>query len=77
MGVPVLVMRYETERKENIKIGFSKLVGANINKIVKQSSLILSKNREDSHKNSHKSPYGMGNSSQKIKKIIDTYFSNK
>lgn len=72
---PVLVMRYETERKEGIEAGVSKLVGADYEKITKESELILSKNKEQTRLKA-KNPYGDGKSSTKIEKIIRKYFTD-
>lgn len=75
-GNPILVMRYETERVEGIKAGFGKLVGANIERIIAEANLILSKKKLLTRKNGKKNPYGDGKSAQKIKKAIDAYFKN-
>ena len=71
---PTLVMRYETERKEGIEAGVSKLVGADFDKIVLESEKILS-----SHKSTSRlrvsNPYGDGQASIRIEKIVKNYFS--
>jgi UDP-N-acetylglucosamine 2-epimerase (non-hydrolysing) len=73
-GTPVLVMRYETERKEGIEAGFAQLVGANASQIISVSDSILSKNKEQTRKNGCHNPYGDGHASQKIQEIINAYF---
>ena len=70
---PTLVMRYETERKEGIEAGVSKLVGADYDKIVEESEKILSKNKADTRLEA-KNPYGDGTTSKKILNIIENYF---
>lgn len=70
---PVLVMRYETERKEGVEAGVSKLVGADCDKIVEESEKILSKDKADTRLNA-KNPYGDGKASVKIEQIIREYF---
>lgn len=72
-GCPTLVMRYETERQEGVDAGVSVLVGADYEKIVSLSSEILSKDRAQTRLTAQ-NPYGVGNSAQTIKQIIDGYF---
>lgn len=73
---PTLVMRYETERKEGIEAGVSKLVGADKEKILNESRKILSKSKSDSRLHI-KNPYGDGTSAKKIEQIIRDYFSGE
>lgn len=73
-GCPTLVMRYETERQEGIDAGVSVLVGADYDKIVSLSSEILTKEREQTRLTAQ-NPYGVGNSAQIIREIIDDYFA--
>jgi len=70
---PTLVMRYETERKEGIDAGVSMLVGADYEKIVKESEKILSSTKELTRLEA-KNPYGDGTTSIQIEKIIKEYF---
>lgn len=72
-GTPLLVLRYETERKEGIEAGFAKLVGADKEKIIKEASEILENNIRINAKN----PYGDGKSSEKIAQIIKEFFNGK
>jgi UDP-N-acetylglucosamine 2-epimerase (non-hydrolysing) len=73
-GCPTLVMRYETERQEGIDAGVSVLVGADYDKITSLSSEILSKSRESSRLQTQ-NPYGNGNASKAIERIISEYFN--
>lgn len=66
---PTFVMRYETERKEGIDAGVSKLVGADYDKIVSESEKILSSSK-DATRLKAQNPYGDGKSSTRIEKII-------
>ncbi len=66
---PTLVMRYETERKEGIEAGVSKLVGADYDKILEESEKILSSSK-DSTRLKAQNPYGDGKASERIEKII-------
>ena len=70
---PTLVMRYETERKEGIEAGVSKLVGADYEKIIEESEKILSSTKELTRLEA-KNPYGDGTTSTQIEKIIRKYF---
>jgi UDP-N-acetylglucosamine 2-epimerase (non-hydrolysing) len=72
---PTLVMRYETERKEGIEAGVSKLVGADYDKILAESEKILSETKSKTRLKAQ-NPYGTGKSSQKIEEKIRTYFEN-
>lgn len=66
---PVIVLRYETERKEGIEAGVSILVGADCDKILEQSEKILSLPRSATRLTA-KNPYGNGKSAQLIEQII-------
>ena len=70
---PTLVMRYETERKEGIEAGVSKLVGADYEKIIEESEKILSATKENTRLEA-KNPYGDGTASNQIEKIIRLFF---
>ncbi|EBK5126604.1 UDP-N-acetylglucosamine 2-epimerase (non-hydrolyzing), partial [Salmonella enterica] len=60
LGIPVLVMRDVTERPEAVDAGTVKLVGTNIDTIVKEiSNLLLDKSTYDIMAHSH-NPYGDG-----------------
>jgi len=72
---PTLVMRYETERKEGIEAGVSKLVGADYDLIIDESEKILSKSKQDTRLKAQ-NPYGDGTTSAKIEKEIREYFNN-
>lgn len=70
---PTLVMRYETERKEGVDAGVSKLVGADYDKILEESEKILSASKNDTRLKAL-NPYGDGDASNKIERIIREYF---
>ncbi len=71
---PTLVMRYETERKEGVDAGVSKLVGADYNKILEESEKVLSLSKNDTRLKVQ-NPYGDGTTSIQIEKIIREFFS--
>jgi len=54
-GCPTLVMRYETERKEGIEAGVSILVGADYNKIILESEMILENDKSSTRLKTHES----------------------
>jgi len=71
---PTLVMRYETERKEGIDAGVSKLVGADYEKILEESEKVLSLTKEETRLIAQ-NPYGDGTASKQIEKVIREYFA--
>lgn len=73
-GVPVLVMRYETERQEGVEVGCSKLVGADYEKIVESADNVLSRSYEETRLDARKNPYGDGKASERIIEAIRKYF---
>lgn len=74
LGIPVLVLRDETERPEALEYGGVKLVGANKEKIVSTTQELLD-NKETYEKMSKAvNPYGDGNACSYIEKIITDYF---
>lgn len=70
LGKPVVVMRDVSERPEAVEAGVVKLAGANKISIVNEVSKILERPPTQTIKN----PYGDGNSSNNIVKIIRRYF---
>lgn len=66
---PTLVMRYETERKGGIEAGVSKLVGADYDKILKESEKILTSSKAETRLKAQ-NPYGDGTASKQIEGII-------
>lgn len=71
---PTLVMRYETERKEGVEAGVSKLVGADYDKILAESEKVLSSTKENTRLKAQ-NPYGDGTASIQIEKIVREYFA--
>lgn len=71
---PTLVMRYETERKEGVEAGVSKLVGADYDEIIRESEKVLSSAKSETRLKAQ-NPYGDGKTSTKIEQIIREYFS--
>lgn len=65
-GVPVLVMRYETERAEGVAAGYAKLVGADYHKIIAEATAVLSQPKSATRLDGCKNPYGDGYAAEKI-----------
>jgi UDP-N-acetylglucosamine 2-epimerase (non-hydrolysing) len=73
-GVPVLVMRYETERTEGVTAGYAKLVGADKDKIINEASAVLGAPKDATRLDGSKNPYGDGHAAEKIGQAIDSFF---
>ncbi|MDR1045556.1 MAG: UDP-N-acetylglucosamine 2-epimerase (non-hydrolyzing) [Candidatus Adiutrix sp.] len=73
-GVPVLVMRYETERTEGVAAGYAKLVGADCRKIVAEAAAVLSKPKSATRLDGNKNPYGDGHAAKKIAMRIEGFW---
>ncbi len=70
LGIPVLVLRNETERPEAVEVGTVKIVGTVRDKII-QETLLLLKNNEAYQKMAQAiNPYGDGKASQRILNCI-------
>lgn len=74
LGKPVLVMRDTTERPEGIKAGTVKLIGADADLIIKETSKLLT--NPDAYQKMSKAtnPYGDGNASSRIVKRLEHFF---
>ena len=70
LGKPVLVMRETTERPEAIDAGTVKLVGTDVELIVKQVSLLLSNSNEYQNMSRAHNPYGDGLACGRILKFL-------
>lgn len=74
LGVPVLVMRNETERSEAVHAGTVRLVGTDRNGIVSQTRLILDNPGERTTFISAINPYGDGQAAERIAYHLLRYF---
>jgi len=70
LGVPVLVMRDNSERPEGIEAGTARLVGTDIETIVTETQKLLYYNAEYKHISNAINPYGDGKASKRIVRII-------
>src|SRR3712207_5391958 len=64
LGKPVLVLRESTERPEAVEAETVKLVGTNVNKILKEVNILLNDLQEYEKMSKSINPYGDGNSSE-------------
>jgi UDP-N-acetylglucosamine 2-epimerase (non-hydrolysing) len=72
LGKPVLVMRDTTERSEAVDAGTVKLVGTNALTIVKEVQELLDNSELYVSMSNAINPYGAGDSSKQIRKILET-----
>ena len=72
-GHPILVLRYETERNEGVEAGFSELVGADEEKIIKSAMRIL--DSKETVINNRENPYGDGKAALRIVEHIEEFFN--
>ena len=70
LGKPVLVLRSETERPEAIEAGVARLVGTSEERIVEEASLLLGDERAYQAMSRGASPYGDGQSAERIARIL-------
>lgn len=75
LGKPVLVMRETTERPEGVSAGTCTLVGTDPDKICREANLLLSDSAEYERRSALKNPYGDGDSSAKIREVLERAFS--
>ena len=70
LGVPVLVLRSETERPEGLRAGCVRLAGTEEEGIFRSASLLLSNETERLRMARAVSPYGDGHASERIVRAI-------
>jgi len=71
LGKPVLVMRDTTERPEGVDAGTCRLVGTDVETILREASLLLQDPAEYAMRSALKNPYGDGLSAPRIRKILE------
>jgi len=74
LGIPVLVMRKNTERNEGVKAKTAKLVGTDPTMIIDNVEQLLNDPEEYKTMSSAVNPYGDGTSSEKIYCIVKRHF---
>jgi len=65
-GIPVLVLRNETERPEAVEAGTVRVIGANTERIIENFELLISNTAEYDKMAKAVNPYGDGNASERI-----------
>ena len=70
LGKPVLVMRETTERPEAVDAGTVRLVGTDVELIVKQTSILLNNVKEYNKMNLAQNPYGDGLACSRILEFL-------
>jgi len=68
------VLRDSTERPEAVEAGTVKLVGTDIETIVKNANILIEDNEEYIKMSKAMNPYGDGRASEKIADAIEEYF---
>lgn len=76
LGVPVLVLRKETERPEAVEAGTVKLTGVKLNDILTDAKMLFDDQTFYAKMKNAVNPYGDGNASQRIVDSIKAYFNN-
>jgi len=74
LGKPVIVMRDTTERPEGVEAGVVKLVGTDVELIIREVSLCLENKAQSDIPEQFVNPYGDGKAAMKIVEILLTYF---
>ncbi|BEM47424.1 MULTISPECIES: non-hydrolyzing UDP-N-acetylglucosamine 2-epimerase [Serratia] len=77
LGKPVLVLRRDTERPEAVSEGVVKLIGTEQADIVREASLLLDSPQAYQKMAKGSSPYGDGESSQRIVRIVRNFFTEQ
>lgn len=77
LGVPVLVMRTETERPEAVKAGTVKVVGVTEQGVYEEAMRLLTDPAAHAAMASAQNPYGDGRASQHIVQAIHEYFARQ
>ncbi len=70
LGKPVLVMRETTERPEGVRAGTALLVGADRNRIVRETCRLLDDHTAYAAMSRAHNPYGDGRAAERIAKIV-------
>jgi len=70
LGKPVLVLRNKTERPEAVKSGTAKIVGTDMQTIIRETEKLLYDKNEYNRMATAVSPYGDGHAAEKIVEIL-------
>jgi len=75
LGTPVLVLRKETERPEAIEAGTAKLAGIERERVYQLATELVRDKDKYAQMANAVNPYGVGDSSERIVKVIREYFA--
>lgn len=71
-GLPLLVLRYETERREGVELGLAKLVGAETDNILAEAQAVL--DSPHARRSDLANPYGDGKAAQRIAALLTEFY---
>jgi UDP-N-acetylglucosamine 2-epimerase (non-hydrolysing) len=74
LGKPVLVLREKTERPEAVEAGTVKLVGTDMDRIVRETANLLDCPNEYARMSRIHNPYGDGHASERIETALQDYW---
>jgi UDP-N-acetylglucosamine 2-epimerase (non-hydrolysing) len=74
LGKPVLVLREKTERPEAVEAGTVKLVGTDMDRIVRETTKLLDCPDEYARMSRIHNPYGDGHASERIEAALQDYW---
>ena len=77
LGKPILVLREKTERPEAVEAGTVKLVGTDVERILREATRLLEDPSEYQRMARIHNPYGDGRASQRIGDLSLSFFSEK
>ena len=77
LGKPILIMREKTERPEAVEAATARLVGTDVQRIVREASVLLDDAAEYARRARVHNPYGDGNASRRIGDAICSFFKHK
>jgi UDP-N-acetylglucosamine 2-epimerase (non-hydrolysing) len=77
LGKPILVLREKTERPEAVEAGTVKLVGTDVERILREATRLLEDPTEYQRMARIHNPYGDGRASQRICDLILSFFTEK
>jgi UDP-N-acetylglucosamine 2-epimerase len=75
LGVPVLVLREETDRPEAVEAGNARIVGSNEDAIVAATSEILDDSESSTKRSRIVSPFGDGHAAERIVSLIEAFYA--
>jgi len=71
LGKPVLVLRVTTERPEGVDAGTCRLVGTDVDTILRETAILLTDGHEYARRCGLRNPYGDGLAATRIREILE------